>query len=119
MTLTEAAINVRASDIGGQLFYCKAKRAEFARDVLTPLPHGEGPVTKAHNDRALQLIDLIDDDPGNTLGPLLRLYTLEAIDAYARQRAEDEHNNLIPQLPDCNGCRETMAGEVVCCQEKL
>ena len=25
---------------------------------------------------------------------------------------------IAPQLPDCSGCRETLAGEIVCCQEK-
>lgn len=124
MTITEAAINVRASEIANAIWKDKARLAEFAGDVFRPMPNAVGPANKLHHATAMDLLGFLDADPHGVLWLCLRQAVHEAIESYARQRAYDEHEGLIqkptntPPLPDCTGCRVDLAGEVECCQEK-
>lgn len=117
MTPTEAAINERASQLASSNYFDDAKLAKALRDALILYPDAQSEDTKRKHANVTRFLALFRAGSPHAIGALEDMGAEQMVDD-AELDALREREKPIPQLPDCDGCRVDLAGEVECCQEK-
>lgn len=114
MTFVEMANAVREAEQAqaAKILADDNESSQFMRDVLLTMPDSTAELSKAHDARARELQRLFRIGDDFAFCAAMRAAMNADIAVYVRDRAEDEANST-----DCTGCRETLAGESVCCQE--